>query len=329
MVSLQIKQFHEEEKEEAFELFEKVFNRKITEEFWNWRFNNKEFGESIRYLMWEDQKLIGNYVVHPIPLKIHNDVEKVLFSLNVMTHPNHRGKGIFIKLAQVIYQRAIKSKYKLAIGFPNQSSYKIHFNKIGWINFGKLPEFYKNIESPIMNIQINKFEIKQINEFDTRIDKIWFLHKNDFKYLIPRTKDYLNWRFTNHPKYQFEGYPPTEYFCFIIEENDEPMAYFVLKKFGTDICHIVDYFGFLNKEIMEEMISFGIAFFKEKKMRRLSLWVPFSLKNKDTINVLEKFGFKQKFSEAYFGIRLFGDTLDKSVTDKKQWFITMSDSDVF
>jgi GNAT superfamily N-acetyltransferase len=323
-----IEEYKDEHKKDVFKLFEKVFGKKMTDEYWDWRYNNEEFGKPIRYLMWDKQKLVGHYVVHPIPLKISQDIEKNLFSLSVMTDPNYRGKGIFPKLAKIIYENAGRLGYKLVIGFPNTKSYKIHFEKIDWVNFGNMIEFYKNIDSLISISNNTKITISQIYEFDERINQIWLKNKDNFKFLIPRTKEYLDWRFSKYPKFQFENYPQTEYFKFLIENNSEPTAYFIFKKFGKDIGHIVDFFGDLNQNIFKKMVEFVINFSYDKKINQLSCWIPFKLK--DDVNLIfNQLGFQQKSSETYFGIHFLTKELDKDVIKKEKWFLTMSDSDVF
>jgi len=322
---MRIKAYRKKDKKRIFDLFESTFKRKLTNRYWNWRFCR--FGIPIRYLMWEKDDVIGHYVVHPIPLKIKNRVEKILFSMSVMTHPDFKGRGIFPKLASQVYEKA-KGDYKLVIGFPNQNSSRIHFEKIGWSNLGKILEYQKEIKKPVSYSANSNFQIKQIDKFDAAIDLIWKKYRKKFNFIVPRTSEYLNWRFIENPKKYFKRYPSSQYFSFIILHNKKPEAYFVLKKFGNKKCHLVDYFGDLNYDVLKEIIYYSIKFCYSKKIKFLSFWIP-NIIQKKISEIIQQCRFKSTYSDSYFGIRILNPCIVDSIKDPNQWFITMCDSDVF
>ncbi len=52
-------------------------------------------------------------------------------SCDTMTHPNHRNKGLFLKLATLCFDLCIKAGIRFLFGFPNQNSLP-GFVKLGW-----------------------------------------------------------------------------------------------------------------------------------------------------------------------------------------------------
>lgn len=325
---MKITRFEAKDEDRVFELFEKVFHKRMSIEFWKWRFHSN-FGEPIRYLMWEDDQLVGHYVVHPLPFKILEDEEMILFSMSVMTHPDYRGKGIFQKLADRVYHEAQKRAYKLAIGFPNINSHTIHFEKLGWLRFGRMTEFEKRVlsASPITKA-IEEYKIEELSEFNQSIDRLWHHVKSKYLLTCVRDHNFLNWRYTDHPVSCFLNDHDFIYHKFIVTLGRRIIAYFVLKQFGSEKCHIIDLFGELDSQVMESVISFALRYCLDNKIPKLSLWMDCK-KNSLTNHPLISLGFAPKVSDTYLGIRPLYQNLSQSITDQENWTIRMGDSDVF
>ena len=55
------------------ELFEKVFNQKLSLDQWNWRFAQNPVDNHLISLMWDTDKLVGHYAVSPILLDVNGE----------------------------------------------------------------------------------------------------------------------------------------------------------------------------------------------------------------------------------------------------------------
>ena len=91
--------FQNQDKNHVINLFEKVFEKKITEEFWNWRYGMSPFGKPIESLLWAENKLIGYYMINPLPMKINDHLENILLSMSMMIHPDYQYDSRVIPLA--------------------------------------------------------------------------------------------------------------------------------------------------------------------------------------------------------------------------------------
>lgn len=308
------------------DLFEKTFSRKLTEEFWNWRCDT--FGKSIRVVALENNESIGHVSGEVMPMKLDNNEEKALFLMMVMTHPDFQGKGISQKVLESIYNEAKNQNFKFAYGFSNEKAAQVHFKKTQMQNIGKI------IEQKIQILDIdfidteNNLVIEEIFEFDKKIDQIWESHKDKFHCIVPRTSTYLSWRFKNYPQKMYENYPSTTYFYYIIKKNNIPLTYFVLKKFGSDKGHLVDYFGLLNDKIFEKILNFSLTFCLNSNLKEFSFWTSFIIQ-KNFSHIFQKYKFETHISNTYFGITIFDQSMNNFLTEKNNWFFTMSDSDVF
>ena len=162
------------------DLFQKVFKKKISEEFWKWRYG--VFGKPIAGLLWDEKKLVGHYMLSPIPMKIDDDIENALLAMSVMIDPDYQGKGIYFgPLAKFTYDNASKEGYRLLFAFPNEKSYKIHFGPLGWNDFGRIKEYKKHITPKNRLQEFSEYKVKPLKIFGNEIDEIW----NKYKLCFP------------------------------------------------------------------------------------------------------------------------------------------------
>ena len=319
--------FEDKDKKNVINLFEKVFKKKITEEFWQWRYG--VFGKPIAGLLWNDKQLVGHYMLSPIPVKINDKVENALLAMSVMIDPDYQGNGIYFgPLAKFTYNYAIEKGYHLIFAFPNEKSYKIHFGPLGWTDFGRIIEYKKQIKNLPKSKNFSEYKVEQLNFFNSEIDKIWNQYQNDYKIITPRTSDFLNWRFLKHPKIPYENYLSYDYFIYIIKKNQESVAYFVVKKFGQEKCHIVDYFGLLNEEIIKIILFTGESICIENNIDFLSFWVNSEkIRSKHGVFITNN-GYVEDHSHCFFGCKQLNQ-LNLSSEQNQNWFVTMADSDVY
>ena len=74
---------------------------------------------------------IAYYGVIPCFIEYENRIILVAQSADTMTHPEHRYKGMFVKLANMTYQLCSVLGIHLIFGFPNQHSY-MGLIRTGW-----------------------------------------------------------------------------------------------------------------------------------------------------------------------------------------------------
>lgn len=318
--------YEEEDKEKVIDLYEKIYDGRFTNEFWDWRFN--KFGKPIRYLMWHDDELIGHYVLTQIPMQFDNKISYQLQSMSVLTHPSYQNKGIiFPTLAKLAYDEALKQNYKIIMGFPNERAKRFCFEYLGWKKFSNIVELEFIIKSEQINFLSDKLEVQKILDFKN-VDKLWNNYKQNIGCCIVRNSSFLNWRFFEHPEVSYTKKDPFLYFSFVIKKNSEPIFYFVLKKYGN-VCHVIDYFGKINNETINAMLTYSIDFCKQNNFCSLTFWSNQYSEKSPIYEISKKLGFVAKPPSAYFGVLSLDQNLTSMTTNQENWLVTMSDSDVF
>lgn len=92
------------------------------EGFRRWYLENP-MGEVISFNAFYGEELVAHYACIPYKMKIEGRVVVGLFDMATVTHPNHRGKGLFKRLAQITYDYAKTQGYEFVLGVANANSF--------------------------------------------------------------------------------------------------------------------------------------------------------------------------------------------------------------
>ena len=111
--------------------------------FRNWYLLNP-MGDVISYNAFYGDELVAHYACIPFKMKINGRISTGLMDICTVTHPNHRGKGLFKQLANRTFDYAKSNGFEFVIGVANANSfpgYMKHFPftfvsrldvKVGW-----------------------------------------------------------------------------------------------------------------------------------------------------------------------------------------------------
>lgn len=288
------------------ELYFESYGRKKPLSYFDYRLNS--FGSPIAYLMKFGNKLVGFYAVVPIKIKIKNKFCLGGSSFLTMTHPNHSGKGIFLKLALKTFQDAKKKNYKFILGFANSNSYPIFIKKLGFIEL-----------SPINNLTIKNFKIfNEISYKKSRIPKniiqLWneYDAQQNYPVKLERNYEYLHKKFIQHPVYDY----------FIFHKKNKFL--FIFKKY-ENILHIIDFFGIENNEFYSTLFGVAKNLAKKKKCDTINLWIP---KNHSILRLLNN-NTQSISTNSFFIIKSLDSKLDPLISKINNWYYTMTDADIF
>lgn len=73
-------------------------------------------------LAWNRGKLIAQYAANPLIVRAEGNELTAALSLDTMTDPNYRGRGVFWETSISLYNEMEKNKFFFIYGFPNSKS---------------------------------------------------------------------------------------------------------------------------------------------------------------------------------------------------------------
>ena len=338
------------DKNSILELTKKIFgDTEISEpDFFDWQYLNNPEGEAIVIVAKDDEKtnsIIGVESILPMNLMINQKVVKASLSCNSYIHPDYRKKGIFSKLIYLIKKESTINNIFCIYGVANDNSFNSFIKKDSH-EISNLPILFRPIRlsnyfsfplGNFLHLFDNIWKIKKSNnpniiQFSDYFDESFEMLCKKANQRIPiikhRTKEYLNWRYKDHPT--------REYKTFVLKENSILEGYIVTRKTvvnGKSIGVIVDFLvdSNTNPEKIKDLIKIVLEdFWNSDVSVTIAVFGPSTLE----YQLLSKTGFKiaPKFlkpQSAHF-ILINSDRDDlKQLKNYENWFFSFSDYDIF
>jgi predicted acetyltransferase len=128
-----------------------------------WTHQKNPLGINAIYYAIHQNDIAAIYAAMPVVFNINSKEMPVLQSIDTITDLDHRGKGLFPKLATKLYDDAASNGFAFVYGFPNQNSASGFYNKLQWKSFGEAPFLIKPLRiSFFIKKFINKKKRKKI-----------------------------------------------------------------------------------------------------------------------------------------------------------------------
>lgn len=89
----------------------------------NFWYTKNPLGKVLTTNAFYGDKIVAHYALVPVKIIINKRESCGLLSMATVTHPEHRGKGLFKKLADAAYKYAAESGYEFVIGVANANSF--------------------------------------------------------------------------------------------------------------------------------------------------------------------------------------------------------------
>ncbi len=301
------------------------------------------------FVMEEDDKLIAYEGIMPYPLFLFDKDYDGFIYHDTMVDPSQRGKGIGTKLVKDVIQQNPQVSVAVWMNAPNARV----FEKCGWKPVNKLFTFVRgynaapfiktkwNIHNDMLVQIINsilavlyklekvlylftdsRYSVTQINKFDDRVNDLFNSVKKEFRCIIFRTKDILNWKYSkiNTPKY----------IKMICTSDDGLEGYIIFRtrkdKDGKTIATIFDYLcSPKKKKVFAALLEKAILEIEKDKPDSIEILCS----NQKLNTVLKRYGFI-KHTDNEFALKYINHkSIKKSerLAEGENWFFTHGDGD--
>ena len=207
-------------------LFFLCFDRKISFEFFKWRYLSNKF--SFCYGVFESTRLIAN--VGMISVKLNNNMQERVFSRHSsMVLEKYRGTGVFSDLLKVV-KKKISKNVRIVVMWPNKNNFAnfgIEKKKI----FKKKYYLYKTSSNSTLLKKTENYPINELIKFKNFIESRNSLFFKNFiyfknRYLLYKKHEYLL------NKFEFKKFSS----FFILKRNKDNLGsnYVILDHFGSE-----------------------------------------------------------------------------------------------
>lgn len=163
-------------------------------------------------------RLAAAYAVFPLDARIASARRDCVQSIDTLTDAQFRGKGLFLRLAESVYQRCAADGNDFVFGFPNGNSAHGFFKRLGWTALDPFPfmlrplrtgYFLKRLVAGLRPLAaVLDFalpipgsrslpagrELKDVAEIGEEFGHVWRRFSENVSCAVERDVTYLRWR---------------------------------------------------------------------------------------------------------------------------------------
>jgi hypothetical protein len=293
----------------------------------------------------ENNKTAAIYAVFPVKFKLGEVYKNGSQSLDTITDIDYRGKGLFIRLAKDVYQKAAANEVVLVYGFPNGNSIHGFEKKLEWKVLDPVPFLIKPLKSayftkkisflsflPNFSLSLTKYSknknyiVEERFEFPEAVNSVWDSFSVNIKIAVNRDKSYLDWRYIQKP---FENYKIAH--CY--DKNRQYIGFIVYTvkgKHGGKIAYIMELiYDLKHPKAANKLLEYAIFEIKKENADCILSWC---MEHSPSVGIYKKHFFismPEKFRpiELHFGARSFQKKWDNIINKRENWYLSYSDSD--
>lgn len=283
-------------------LFYKVFKKKISQRFYEWRYQRGNTYNSFVAIL--NNKIIAH--VGFVEYQFFNK-EKIFSRHTSFVLEPYRGKNIYTNLLEYAFL-FLKQKSSFVIVWPNKLNLKNNIKSKNFFLIEKYFLFYKKYKN---YINYKNYQLIKLNK------KNFLKNKNLFSnsFFIKNNK-YIQWRFFFYQKNNY----------YLLKINSSQNFMILQKVFLSKVLYynIVDYF------IENDQIEYLINSFSFLKKNNINFQILVSSSNKILIKKLKKYKLKKKKHSFNVGIyQLKKNKLRNFLINNIKNNIKIADTDVF
>lgn len=172
-------------------LYAATKNRLRPEEYDRWRFFDTPWGDSPAMIAVDGDVCAALYIVWPAMLRLGDEDVLGAQSMDTMTHPDYRGRGLFVGLAEECFAVAKSRGIEVVYGFPNASSYPGFVRRLNFDHVGDVVSWRpaRRLREPAAAFQVDRVSLDDIEPFLTA----WQEERDICR--IRRDRTWIDWRY--------------------------------------------------------------------------------------------------------------------------------------
>lgn len=352
------------------EIFERVFKKTMgpseSVEHWRWEYADNPVGPMTIKLIWDDERLVGQYAVSPRKIWSCGQERLAALSLDTMTDPDYGRQGIFSGSAEGCYETMTQRNFSFVYGFPNANSIGGFERRLAWkivmktpvlvkaLDVGELiasklgvpllggalapasrlllraPGFANRVRSQIATrldgALAEEPTVREFESFGGWADELWLRCREQHQIWVIRDRAFLSWRYDRRPE--------STYHRLLVDVAGETVGYAVLciaqREQGL-VCFVMDLLVDLEAHGAHDALLDAVeTHARSQSCAFVSAMVGPDSPTRGALLRNAYLPLPEKLfpQEMYFGARALGGFGEEELTEPASWQLSWGDVDV-
>ena len=293
-----------------------LYSRKVTPAYYRWQFFDTPFSSRLAFLV-SGNELVGCYGFQLRPAVTGCSIA---WAIDIMIARDYQGQGLFRPLANYAEAKVQEFRPAALCVMANDRSVKPHVLGLGW-------ELVKTIYTYELDLSAHAPPPSPIH--GSSFDRLAAQRAAELAAKCPtqhwqtiRSGDFLEWRYASNPRYSYRlvtsTSPATSRAAVVTKLFHDPVL-------NTNIGDLVDVFlePYAVAEV-ESALQAGIAELAASGATVVQTWLE---TNTAFDRIAARLGFRQTSQVRHFCRKHM--STDPAVMPATDWFLTMSDSEVY
>jgi predicted N-acetyltransferase YhbS len=111
---------------------------KFSPAFLQWQYYDNPAGAPLGCNIDDGERLIGHLMGIPLKVRLQGEETTVTLIMNVATHPDYRGRGLFLELVRRVVAMSAERGHAAVVGVANQQTIRAYETRLGFQNVAGL-----------------------------------------------------------------------------------------------------------------------------------------------------------------------------------------------
>ncbi len=264
-----VRPYHAEDEDGVRLLWNRAFHKEMPRDLWKWKYLCNPYQQQILLCVSEDGLIVAYYGGIPYRTNLEGKTVEITQLMDIMSHPDYRKTGIFIKTAHLFFDYAHHQNHSLFFyGYPG----KYH------LDLGEKYLGYKALLTPMVFLKIPTAElaakktelagkISRIEKIGNSFDHLWKRCQKDYPLSVIRDSAFVRWRYAEHPLHTYEIWG----FHLYSQKNLDGYAVFRLEE-GK--ARLIDLLVPFSEKILSAFLSQIAGEYSKKNIEFIETWLP-------------------------------------------------------
>jgi len=213
MTDIQIRELRREDMSLVRKLYATTKNRLRAEAYDRWCFFDTPWGDPVGVIAVDRDLCVSIFILRPTMLDIGGEDVLGAQATDLMTHPNYRGRGLFVSVVEECFRIAATRGFEAVYAFPNPNSYPGFIRRLNFAHVGDVFAWEHNLwllrmSLPVWGARKREAAVEELRSIEPAELQSLIRASNNERDVcrIKRDQAWLTWRYAKASSEMYQWY---------------------------------------------------------------------------------------------------------------------------